>query len=131
MQRAFLHLLRGPDGRSLARALAFLLLINAFVGGFHGGMLALAADGNGPVICAFGAAQQKAAGGSGQEHLPACCVLGCLGIATTPVADIAVPLLPQPPARVAEVVTPAPSGIVLSTDRLIRPQGPRGPPRIA
>src|SRR5690606_10749231 len=76
MPRSFLAALRGSDGRSLARALAILVFVNALLAGLHGGMMAEAATGRTLITCSF----------AGGGHLPvgpvrdgerACCVLGC------------------------------------------------------
>ena len=73
-QSNFLAVLRGPDGRSLARALAVLLLFGLFGAGVHAG--AMAGDGGYSVFCV-------APRGDTAPALPdhhggdECCLTGC------------------------------------------------------
>ena len=124
MRRSLFALLRGADGRSLARALACLLLINAVVGGFVSG--AQAAD-PAAVLCTIGIGSDPA-DAPAPSHDAACCEFGCVpvtpALATTPnvvperqaVGDVRPPVIPDPAA------TPA---------MRIAGHGPRGPPSLA
>ena len=77
-QRSFLAAARSRDGRSLARALAILLLFNLFAAGLHTGAMA-AGEGSGLVLC-------LGSSGGGEpvapiSHRSDCCFTGCV---TTP-----------------------------------------------
>jgi len=129
MPRSFFSAIRGPDGRSLSRALAFLVFVNALIAGLHGGMLAEAATGRTFITCTL----------AGAGHLPvgpvrdgerACCVLGCA-------SSLAPTAVPEPPAIVdarpdlpRQVLLPVPDSRV-APFRIEVPIGPRGPPLLA
>lgn len=126
MPRSFFSAIRGPDGRSLSRALAFLVFINALLAGLHGGMLAEAATGRSFVTCTFAGAAQVPVGPL-RDGERACCVLGC----ATSLAPTAIPeppvlagVAPEPPAP---VLMPVPDRRAVPF-RIEAPIGPRGPP---
>jgi hypothetical protein len=121
-------LLRNADGRSLAKALACLLLINVVVAGFHAGM---ATAGTGGVICSVAA--DSAAGGGGGPVTPAdedhsCCLIGCT---PAPVLIAAAPeALPTPAIATLPVQSiTAPAARPLSSR--MAAHRPRGPPVLA
>lgn len=124
-------LMRGADGRSLARALIVLLLANVFVGGFHLGAMVAAGNGVG-VVCTLASAASA-------SHDPAapqrdndcpCCALGralaCGHASAVPVEpSLAAITVPPPAQSVAALVLldhAAPS------PRLTSSNGPRSPP---
>lgn len=123
MRRSFLSLLRGADGRAIARALTCLLLVNAVVAGFVSGAAAAAPE---TVLCTIGIGSDNA-DPADTAHDTACCEMGCVpttpALATTPdvlpertaVRDICPAAIPDPPA------TPA---------TRIAGHGPRGPPSL-
>jgi hypothetical protein len=79
MSRSFLARFRGEDARSIAHALAILLVFNAILGAFHSGSMANAATGE-IVLCSSDGALRLADGlpkePGGREGM-SCCVLGC------------------------------------------------------
>lgn len=125
MARSFLGLLRGPDGVSLARALACLLLLNALIAGFHSGIAAAAPVGT--VLCsadAAGIADTTPGDAAPRDHAAPCCAAGCLsgGVALPPPAET--PLrIPTAADRVAAPGLAAPL-VAFRADSL----GARGPP---
>lgn len=128
MRKPLLALMRGEDGRSLARALIALLLLNLFVAGFHTGVQASAAPGAG-VLCSL---MQTGATGDPQapasDHQPPCCTIGCPSpaIAELPQAPVAaVAPLPAPDALFTLPVTLTPEATTSPAHR------PRGPPSFA
>lgn len=127
MRRSFLALFRDADGRSLARALACLLLVNAIVGGLAQG--AMAAADPAVVLCtATGGVQPAADESGGRNDGGACCEMGCVpqlpAVASTP--D------PLPAPRIAHdlgsIAAPAATFVPLS---LPAAHQPRGPPLLA
>lgn len=130
MMRPFLAGFHGADGRSLARALALLLVVSGCFGALHSGRMAAdAADGT--VLC--GANGVRVAG-PGEPIMPldadygACCVLGCavtaFGIATAAGGQPAIP------PRASDVGGHNYASPVIA---IVRPTiaGPRGPPVLA
>ncbi len=131
MQKSLFALMRGADGRSLARALIVLLLVNILVGGFHLGAMAAAGNGVG-VICSL-------ASGASASHDPAapqpddqcpCCALGCaVGCGPAPAVPVEPSLagfvLPPAGGTVNEAV---PLGQSAPSPRLRSSNGPRSPP---
>lgn len=74
-ETTFLNLLRGPDGRSLARAIAILMVFNLFAAGLHAGALA-GGGGDAFILCQVPSeAGDPAVPGS--EHRADCCLAGC------------------------------------------------------
>jgi hypothetical protein len=131
MGTSLFALMRGADGRSLARAMIVLLLVNVFVGGFHLGAMAAAGNGIG-VICTLAsdasAAHDPAAPQPG-DQCP-CCALGCAiacGHATAVPAEPSLAGIPLPPA--GETVTQAvPLDHGVPSPRLPSSNRPRSPP---
>jgi len=128
MIRAFSAALRGTDGRSLARALAALVVLNALTAGLHGG--AMAATPRLAAICTMTASADEAP----FQRLPRpgsdcpSCVVGCatpMASLTPPVSGLVRPSenggAGRPVAAVGAADGPAVSG----------PHGPRGPPLLA
>lgn len=119
MRRGWLAPFRRADGRSLTRAFAALLFLNAFVIGLHGGFAAAPGayaaaichalpDGSGPAPAA--------------DHEHDCCLPGSAS------APLPVPALagraPMPSARFAL----APQGQFPPANGLLTGFGPRAPP---
>ena len=73
-QSHVLAVLRGPDGRSLARALVVLLLFGLFGAGVHAG--AMAGDGGNTVFC-IALAKDTAPAVPGHHDGDTCCLTGC------------------------------------------------------
>ena len=130
MARSFLAHLRGSDGRSLARAVALLFLVNLLVGAFHAG--AMAGTGNGTIIlCTASGGTLVATDGTGSQHDTddlSCCVLGCanasVALPAPPVASLSLPFHEtgsEPVLRDARAIDPPVS----------RNHRPRGPPVLA
>jgi len=130
MSRTLLAGFRGADGRSLARALAILLVVAGFLGAIDSGRMTADAGGASVICTTHGAA----AAGPGNPGRPAredhclCCAFGCTGSAPGALTTD-VDRLPAGPAR-GEVGTPAATTIALA---IRRPPaaGPRGPPGLA
>lgn len=128
MSRSFLALFRGADGRSLARALACLLLANAIVSGLAQGAMA-AADPAGVICTSFGSTVAPATGGDHPgEGGSICCEMGCApelpALAASPAA-VPAPSVMRDRGPIADAAAPA--------VRAFRPLGhsPRGPPLLA
>ncbi len=130
MGTSLFGLMRGADGRSLARALIVLIVVNVFVGGFHLGAMAADGDGGGVICTLASGAGAHAPGSTGPQNDCPCCVLGCAvacgHASAAPVEpSLAAILVPPPALRVAVLVPPdhaAPS------PRLPSSHGPRSPP---
>jgi hypothetical protein len=129
MRISLLALMRGRDGRSLSRALAFLVLLNAVFGGLHAGMAAVAPD-TATVLC-------HGAGTTDPTHLPAapipnshadCCLTGC---ASAPAGNV-MAALPEPlPPLAASSIRPPIATQSIPVHRVLAREGPRGPPVLA
>lgn len=121
-------LLRSADGRSLAKALACLLLINVVVAGFHAGMVTANPSG---VICSVVAA--NSVGGASGPVSPAdqnhdCCLFGCVPAPT--LIEASPEQLPAPAVAVVPVSrTTSPTARPLASRRA--GYRPRGPPVLA
>jgi hypothetical protein len=122
MRQSLFGLLRGTEGRGLARALAALLFVAAIAGQFPPGLHAAAAGDVG-VICA-------AASDTPGPHAPAtpdaCCLAICAGILAPVIAPAAPGLL---------LPLSAPSAGLRAANRAFAPlassvtsHSPRGPP---
>ncbi len=117
-----LAILRGSDGRSLAIALACLLVVSSLIGGVQAGAAANAATG---VLCTLG----DATGGEAPpaDHPEPCCIAGCLSpapiLAATPAA------LSAPADKSVDVLRPLAGAISPDVPQLVH--GPRGPPSLA
>jgi hypothetical protein len=116
-----LAVLRGSDGRSLAIALACLLVVSSLIGGVQAGVAASPATG---VLCTLGA---TGGGAPPADHPEPCCMAGCLSpapvLAATPAA------LSAPANRSVDVLRPLAGSISPDLPQLIF--GPRGPPSLA
>jgi hypothetical protein len=118
MRRSLFSILRGTDGRSIGRALAFLLLVNALAAGFHTGAIA----GTG-ALCTV-----SHSGGSNTPPAPAhpdpCCMAGCATQAAALPGE-------SPSIETPEFFTAPSQGFAASSEptafRLFD-HGPRGPP---
>ena len=125
-RRSLLALFRGSDGRSLARGLAMLVLVNVLIAGLHGGALALSAASDTPAICTFAGANSDPAHPANDPDHRACCVLG-LTAAANVVPPSPPTLADAPPVVAAPVLVPLPADAV-ALDPLDRAASPRGPP---
>jgi hypothetical protein len=130
MQKSLFALMRGADGRSLARALIVLLLANVIVGGFHLGAMAAAGDGVG-VICslASGAGAHAPGPTQPQNDCPCCalgCALACGHASAVPVEPSLAAIALAPPAR--SVAAPVRLDHAAPSSRLSSSNGPRSPP---
>jgi hypothetical protein len=114
--------MRGSHGRSIARALAGILLLAAFLTGFNAGAIASAAPGF--PICSAGSVDHGTQPGSSHTHIPDCCLAGHMptAMAPPPVASPAATEIPRGAAAVAL----ASSQIRLR--QIDGGTGPRGPP---
>lgn len=126
MRRSLFALLRGSDGRSLARALACLLLLNTIVAGLvEGAMAAPAAPG---LLCSVDGAREVPASPDGANRSLTCCEMGCTAAA---------PALPPEPAAVpGPAIVPTgfyrhPSIAAAPPSALPDAHRPRGPPVLA
>ena len=126
IRRSLLAPLRGPDGRSLARGLAVLVLVNVLLAGLHGGALALAAASDTPAICTLAGANSDPAHPANDPDHRACCIVG-LNAAANVVPPSPPTLADAPPATVMPVLVPLPAGHAASHP-LDGPASPRGPP---
>ncbi|HMN87261.1 MAG TPA: hypothetical protein PKA74_14905 [Bauldia sp.] len=123
MRTRLFQIFRQRDGRSLGRAMAFLIALHALVLGLDSGTMAAAA-GAGAICSTDGAASLP---GTPVHHQDTeCCLTGCAApaMAAPPAVD-----LPAPPAFtvVADPAPPAASVVA----RRIDAASPRGPPRAA
>lgn len=130
MSRSFLARFRGADGRSIAHALAVLLVFNAFLGALHSGTMAQAATGE-LILCSSEGAVR--AGESlpqepiGQDAM-SCCVLGC---GPSPVALAAEPAAFAPPAFAVSAFAPPLFDATAASRKYSGSASPRGPPILA
>ena len=123
MRRSLLAVLRGPDGRSLAWALAILVALNAFVAGGHIGYA-----GEGPAVCTVASHSPTGDGSPTPAQGDPCCFAGCISTATG-LAGGEVVALPFPPEALTAFPPAAPA---VATDvPHIAGHGPRGPPTLA
>ena len=125
MGSSLLGLFRGTDGRSLARALACLILVNALFAGLHNGAVAA---GVGTAICSLG--HDRGSGGTpGDEQNAPCCSAGCTlsaaALINPPEAALAAPIW----RFIGAAAIAAASGPAASTRTF--DHGPRGPPSLA
>ncbi len=127
MRRSLFALLRGVDGRSLARALAALVFVNALIAGLHGGMLAQAATSDTPVICALAGGQDTPADPARDDDHRACCLLGCISAAATVVPPTS-PELAGLPSSTLVLATLPPAKGATTPHPIESPASPRGPP---
>lgn len=126
-RRSLLALLRGPDGRSIGRGLALLVLVNVLIAGLHGGAVAQVAAAGGLAICTLAGANSDPGHPANDPDSRACCMLGCL----TAVATVVPPNLPVLADEPPEIALPA--FVTLAAGHatphpLAGPANPRGPP---
>jgi hypothetical protein len=121
---------RGADARSIARAMAVLLVFNAFFGAFHSGAMARTATGAFTLCSTEGAVRPR--DDSPQDPADAedmsCCVLGC---GPLPAALAAEPALLAAPTYAASRIPPLLFDKVISDLRRVGIASPRGPPILA
>jgi hypothetical protein len=128
MTQSPLSLFRGHQGRSLARALACLLLVNVILAGFHAGMTPTEA---GTVLCT--AASDSSGVADGGSIPPAdldhgCCLLGCV---SAPLLLVA-PTVELPASATSAAADPARIAPVAFSPGPHSPANrPRGPPVLA
>ncbi len=127
-RRSLLALLRGPDGRSMVRGLALIVLVNVLIAGLHGGALARSAATGASAICTLAGANSDPAHPANDPDRRACCTLGLVSANVVPPSP---PVLAHTPPAVAlpAFVPLAASDATLHP--LDGPANPRGPPRLA
>ncbi len=125
-RRSLLALLRGPDGRSLARGLMVLVLVNVLIAGIHDGALAYAATTDTPTVCtSIGDNADPAHPANDVDHRT-CCILGINAVAS--VVPPSTPALADTPPAVPLPVFIALAAGHATPDPLDGPANPRGPP---
>jgi hypothetical protein len=132
MGRSLFALVRGRDGRSLALALAVIVTLNTALGGFAAG--AMASGNQGLTLCDAA----TTAGGLPPLNDPrnsddcACCVFGCSAGCTPVAGTVPERHAPGLPEMLHDDAVALPVAVqALPAPRLIRPEGPRGPPSSA
>ena len=124
---SLLALFRGSEGRSLARGLAFLVLVTVLLAGLHGGAMADGAATGTEVVCTSAGGHGNPASPAGNDDYRSCCLIGCLSVVTSFVAPSS-PVLADAPPAIATPALVARSVACASPHLLDRPTGPRGPP---
>lgn len=130
MSRSFLARFRGADARSIAHALAILLVVNAVFGAFHFGTMAKAGTGE-IVLCSSEGAIRLADGLPREPAAPAemsCCVLG---FGPSPAALAAEPAAFAPPAFAVSAFAPPLVDRTITSRKHSGSASPRGPPILA
>lgn len=129
MPRTFLAGFRGADGRSLARALALLLVVAGCIGAAHAGRMAVGVTA-GFVVCSVNGAGTSANRNPtlpvNQDHC-ICCAFGCTGATPGVLAETVERPPAAPEAKVHSVVQ---SSFAVPLRRPLN-AGPRGPPVLA
>ncbi len=128
-RRSLLAQLRGPDGRSIGRCLAVLVLVNVLLAGLHGGAMAQAAATGVPAICTLAGANSDPAHPANNPDHRACCMVGCL-CAVASVVPPDSPLLADAPPAIAMPVFIALAAGHATPHPLAGPANPRGPPHL-
>jgi hypothetical protein len=132
MRGLLLARMRNADGRSLARALAVLLFVNALIAGWHAGFMAEA--GPGTVICAYGA-EHGPAGSPAMPHPgdePLCCLVAChVGGNRSPAAGTPTAAIAVLPERTVLAAAPPSRNLALPRALAVAAFEPRGPPLLA
>ncbi|MBN8996730.1 MAG: hypothetical protein J0H63_01150 [Rhizobiales bacterium] len=122
MRRGWLAPFTRADGRSLTRALAALLFLNAFVVGLHGGFAATPGAYAATVICHVAAGDPAPVPSADHAHDADCCMPAAAS------AALSLPVLagrdPLPPA----FATLAPEGQLPPPHGVLTRAGPRAPP---
>ena len=114
-----LAIFRGSDGRSLAIALACLLVVSSLIGGVQAGAAANAETG---VLCTLG--DVTGSGAPPADHPEPCCMAGC--ISPAPILAAATPFAPAD--RSVDVLRPLAGSVSPDLPQLVH--GPRGPPSL-
>ena len=125
MRTTLFQAFRTRDGRSLGRAMAVLLVLNALVLGFNGGVMAADA-GLGISLCAA-SAEDGGTPVAPPGHDRDCCLAGCPAAATAIAPGAAV--LPSPPLPRDTGTRAQPSEA--PTPPVRADAAPRGPPVLA
>jgi len=126
-RRSLLALFRGSDGRSLARGLTLLVLVNVLLAGLHVGAMANAAASGTEVVCTSAGGHSNPASPAGGDDTRSCCLIGCLSVVTSFVAPSSPVVADAPPAVAMPALMARPVACA-SPHLLDRPAGPRGPP---
>jgi hypothetical protein len=130
MSRSFLARFRGADARSIAHAMALLLLFNAVFGAFHSSLMAEARAGE-LVLCSLEGAVPAGEGlpvqPAGADDL-SCCVLGA---GPAPAALAVEPATLPPPAFAVTAFAPPLLDRFARDPRHSGIAAPRGPPILA
>jgi hypothetical protein len=123
MRRSLLAIFRGPDGRSLAWALAFLLIVNGVA---TGGQIGFAAANPAVVLCTIG---DHPAGDKAPlpGHENPCCPAAC----SAAFGALSAPEIPLPQAKrmPGQLFRSSSESVALDLPQLVH--GPRGPPSSA
>jgi hypothetical protein len=130
MSRSFLAMFRGADARSIAHALAILLVFNAVFGAFHSGAMAKAATGE-VVLCSSEGAVRASEGLPQEPADPqdmSCCVLGN---GPTPAAIASEPAGLSAPTSPASAFAPPFFDSTVAGPKHPGSASPRGPPKLA
>ncbi len=126
-RRPLLALLRGPDGRSLARALAAIVFVNVLFAGLHGGALAYSATTDTPSVCTSAGANSDPGHPANNSDRRAYGMVGCLTTVTSIVTPSSPVLADAPPVLALPVFIAPPAGG--TTPHLLDGEAnPRGPP---
>ncbi len=125
-RRSLLALLRGSDGRSMARGLALLVFVNVLLAGLHGGALALSAATGASPICTLAGGNSDPGHPANDPDQRACCILGINAVASV-VPPSPPALADAPPAFVMPALVPLPVDHA-RPHPLAGPANPRGPP---
>ncbi len=121
MHASLMTQMRGADGRSLARALVVLFIINLFMAG------AAASGAVAGVVCSVGGAAATTQGPAPTSDT-SCCLFGCAG------GCCSAPVEPNPPfvaghSLPAQYTTYAPIFVgIPAPQRVWQAHAPRGPP---
>jgi hypothetical protein len=126
-RRPLLALLRGPDGRSLARALAAIVFVNVLLAGLHGGALAYSATTDTSSVCTSAGVNSDPGHPANDSDRRAYGMVGYLTTVTSIVTPSSPVLAGAPPTNVLPAFVPLPVGHT-TPDPLDRPANPRGPP---
>ncbi len=124
-RRSLLALLRGPDGRSMARGLALIVLVNVLLAGLHGGALAQSAATDTPAICTFAGPNSDPGHPANDPDRRACCTLGLASVNVMPPSPPVLADAPPPVALPVFIALPAGHAAPHPLDG---PANPRGPP---
>jgi DUF2946 family protein len=113
----------------VAFAAAWLLLLQSALGAFAAGPDAAQLDAFGNVICTHEGAAQLPGGDPHQQHMPACCMLGCSVVFAAHAPPDASVLARSLGFEAVAFALPAFTHIDFARDR--SPSNPRAPPDAA